>query len=104
MPLKDKSKLAEYNKNYRQNNKEYFVNYYQKFKDLKLNYKKDKCCALCGYRKHIEILSFHHINPKEKEREMNIVVCEKTFKKEIAKCVLLCPNCHMWHHFQRGRA
>ncbi len=67
-------------------------------------YKKDKKCGICGFNKHTEILQFHH---KKREKD-NIWITNLTrtssgieaIKREIEKCILLCPNCHMWHHFK----
>lgn len=54
-----------------------------------------KCC-LCGYSTFGGALDFHHIDPAEK---VFIICTSKTpgslqFFKELAKCVLLCANCH----------
>jgi 5-methylcytosine-specific restriction endonuclease McrA len=56
-------------------------------------------CVLCGYKKCLAALHFHHINPFEK----NFAISEKaTFSKEVIeeleKCVLLCSNCHFSVH------
>lgn len=72
---------------------------YQKNTDFILEYKKDKCCADCGWKKHPEILQFHHIRNKLE----NISALRKKsiprIKTEIEKCMLLCPNCHFWLHY-----
>ena len=26
----------------------------------------------------------------------------KKIEKEMEKCILLCPNCHRWHHYTNG--
>lgn len=67
------------------------------------NYKKDKKCSMCGFNKHTEILQFHHIKKdklfsisQNKDKSLD------TIKTEIEKCILLCPNCHLWlHHVLR---
>jgi len=69
-------------------------------------YKMGKCCASCGYKEYPEILQFHHKNIKEKS--FNISTFRKTsqsslLKKEIDKCILLCPNCHNWLHFKETK-
>ena len=61
-------------------------------------YKKDKKCEICGYHKYPEILMFHHKDRKTKSAGVNTLM--KTLKsldiikKEIEKCMILCPNCH----------
>jgi hypothetical protein len=47
-------------------------------------------------------LDFHHINPDEKEFEIDIRKFSNTnledLQKEIDKCILLCANCHREEH------
>ena len=64
------------------------------------NYKGGKC-AVCGYDKCQRALSFHHVNPKEKDFDLSsrgLTRSWERIKKEIDKCVLLCANCHMELH------
>lgn len=66
-------------------------------KDL-VEYKGGRCCR-CGYDKCIDALTFHHVNPLEKE--FNIGGSTYGFerlKKEVDKCILLCMNCHAEEH------
>lgn len=51
-------------------------------------------CVSCG---STEDLQFDHINPKRKEFDLNKIkdTNEKTIIKELKKCVLLCPQCHL---------
>jgi|SRR5882672_4781010 len=66
-----------------------------------------KTCVRCGWNEHPEILQFHHKNPEEKEFDFskgsigNFSL--KRIQKEVDKCELLCPNCHMWHHYQESK-
>lgn len=70
-------------------------------------YKKGKCCAKCGYNKHPEILQFHHKDEKKK----SFTIARKTIspssmpliKKEMDKCILLCPNCHRLIHLKERK-
>ncbi len=66
------------------------------------NYKKNKGCEICGYNKHPEILDFHHKNRNDKNKGVNILMKTlkniETIKKEIEKCILVCPNCHRELH------
>ena len=66
--------------------------------------KKSKMCKLCGYNKFPEILVFHHENRKEKTKGVSILMKTlknlEIIKKEMDKCILLCPNCHRELHFK----
>jgi len=63
-------------------------------------YKKDKSCSCCGYSEHPEILQFHHL------RDKSFCIAQsgnhplEMVKKEVKKCVLLCPNCHFLLHYK----
>jgi transposase-like protein len=55
------------------------------------------CCGLCGYRRSMRALHFHHVDPIEKRIEINakgIALSLQTLRNEAKKCVLLCSNCH----------
>lgn len=60
-------------------------------------------CQKCGYNKHSEILQFHHRDPKNKKDNISNLSRGtynwSHFEKEIAKCDLICPNCHYWFHY-----
>ena len=57
-------------------------------------------CWSCRYKRCVEVMTFHHINPRLKEFN----ICRKygyswkRIKREIKKCALLCMNCHMEIH------
>lgn len=58
-------------------------------------------CSGCGYDKCSRVLSFHHINPAEKEFQIGPNIRIKSYdavEKEVKKCVLLCANCHSEEH------
>ncbi len=64
--------------------------------------KKQLCCADCG-EQHPATLQFHHLNSEDKvfniaDATRNGLSLDKV-KKEIAKCVVLCANCHIIRHF-----
>ena len=93
---KDQRKRTEY---FRKRRKER-INFLRK-------YKQDKCCAICGWNEHPEILQFHHIDPSTKSfdfggSEVGNLSFDK-IKAEMDKCILLCPNCHQWHHYQESK-
>ena len=78
----------------------------QKLRGLKRKYEavlaRGGKCERCGYDKNIAALDFHHINPDEKEfqidmRHFSNHSLEK-LQAELDKCILLCANCHRIEH------
>lgn len=78
----------------------------QKLRGLKrklelISYKGGKC-EMCGYNSNIAALEFHHIDPNEKEFQLDARHLSNTsldkLKKEADKCKLLCANCHRTLH------
>ena len=63
-----------------------------------------KCteCGLSYNGSNACCFDFHHINPKNKEFNVNAATFNKYSKekvfKEAEKCVILCANCHRLHH------
>lgn len=78
----------------------YTIERQRRIKRSLLDYKGGKC-EKCGYKKCDAALEFHHKDPtkkdfhisKYKNKEFN-----KTIKKELDKCMLLCANCHREAH------
>jgi hypothetical protein len=70
-------------------------------KKMLVDYKGGKC-EKCGYDKHQEVLTFHHIDPMEKEFQFSSNRARGKTKGELFaeadKCVLLCANCHAEEH------
>lgn len=58
-----------------------------------------KECAGCGETEFC-VLQFHHRDPEEKEMNVNKLSSQGRAKiiAEIAKCVVLCANCHLKVH------
>ncbi|MCK9155359.1 MAG: hypothetical protein M0P12_04500 [Paludibacteraceae bacterium] len=56
-----------------------------------------KCCC-CGYEKSLCSLTFHHLDPMQKEFTIGKVrLTEDDMEKliiEARKCVMVCNNCH----------
>jgi transposase len=55
------------------------------------------CCCICGYRRNMRALHFHHLDPSQKRHEINakgVAVALDKLRVEARKCVLLCSNCH----------
>lgn len=72
---------------------------HQKHKDVLVNEFGGKC-SRCGYDTCARILNFHHINLETKEFGIAEKLSSnlKKLRKEAAKCILLCPNCHCEKH------
>lgn len=71
-------------------------------------YKSTLSCSNCGFS-HPAALDFHHTNPEEKELSVatmqNRGYGKARILAEIAKCVVLCANCHrILHHDTRLRS
>ncbi|HET7843700.1 MAG TPA: hypothetical protein VFL14_06090 [Xanthomonadales bacterium] len=60
------------------------------------------CCSRCGYSRNFAALVWHHVNPREKLFELDLRSMsnrsEVELRAEIAKCLLLCANCHAEVH------
>lgn len=63
--------------------------------------KLEQGCRQCGYRRCAEALVFHHPD-ENKEGSISYIIrrgwSEKRLMDEIAKCVILCANCHAEEH------
>lgn len=74
----------------------------KKRKDLAVEYK-GGCCIVCGYKRCISALEFHHLDPSQKDfsfsaKNHHAKVSMEELKVELDKCVLLCSNCHKEVH------
>ena len=60
------------------------------------------CCARCGYRDNLAALSWHHTDPVSKRFELDLRSLSNRsmgiIRDEVARCVLLCANCHAEEH------
>jgi len=87
-----KSKRIIYEKKEKRKNKN---------KQKAINLLGGKCCV-CGYKKCIAAIDFHHKDPTKKDfsiKNLSHLAWER-MKKEVIKCVLLCANCHREHHWK----
>ena len=73
--------------------------------------KTDKGCEMCGYNAHHVALQFDHIDPETKYRDANgnlkspssmFSYSQSKILAEIAKCRVLCANCHAIHTYESG--
>ena len=54
-------------------------------------------CQVCGYARSGRALEFHHLDPSTKEFHLSHDNMDRNIeplKKEAAKCIVLCANCH----------
>ena len=97
-------------KNHYNNNKDYYKN---KAKNRVLpskkwlaEYKAKQVCFLCGFD-HQAAIVFHHIDGNKKEAEIYKLASAgrdiEYIKKEIAKCIPLCSNCHLLLHWKHNK-
>ena len=63
--------------------------------------KTDLGCARCGYNEHPAALDFNHIDPEAKSFHVAQDATRSWAKieEEIAKCEVLCANCHRIHSY-----
>lgn len=72
----------------------------QRLKKQMVDYKGGSC-QMCGYKKYMGALEFHHIDPKQKDFNLSRMK-QYTFNdkvtNELDKCILVCSNCHREIH------
>lgn len=60
------------------------------------------CCSRCGYDANLAALTWHHTDPATKAFTLDVRAMsnrsEVEIRAELAKCVLLCANCHAEVH------
>lgn len=63
------------------------------------DYKESHGCLKCG-EKHPACLDLHHTDQSIKDSSVSQMLynCKDKIDVEIAKCVVLCSNCHRKHH------
>lgn len=71
----------------------------RKVKELAIEYKGGQC-QICGYKKCVAALEFHHRTPGEKDFAISRCSTKawETTRKELDKCILVCSNCHREIH------
>ena len=69
--------------------------------------KATKRCERCGETAP-ECLHFHHRDPAEKDLELSLAIgrgwAKERILAEVAKCEVLCANCHMKHHWEERKS
>lgn len=99
---------ATWRKHYRKNPEKYLERNKikrQELRDWFRNLKDRLACKHCG-EDHPACIVFHHRNPSEKDFTIGNCINRNFSKKrilaEIAKCEVLCSNCHLKHHWRCG--
>jgi len=68
--------------------------------------KSTKSCLRCG-EATLECLQFHHRDPAEKDIEVSNMISgwsRERILEEIAKCDVLCANCHLKLHWEERQS
>ena len=79
----------------------YTKKWYGKKTKFYIEYKKELKCQECD-ENHLACLEFHHRNPDEKDFGIGNAIVAKGIEQlidEIAKCDVLCSNCHRKLHY-----
>jgi len=75
----------------------------EKYRQWITDYKKKQKCSKCGIADY-RLLEFHHKHDTDKEFSVGEVSTEgygfDRIKKEIAKCIVICANCHRKLHYK----
>ena len=94
MPYADIDRQREFQRNWKRAKKEWFW-----------ERKKGLSCERCGFS-HPAAIQFHHRVGEVKLGEVGRMVQTQTpiekIEAEIAKCEVLCANCHSIEHFNAG--
>lgn len=111
---KNPEKIVTWNKNRKRNTPEgmrkfldWQIERRKKYKEKILKLKRESNgCKKCGWKNHSEILQYHHKDKSTKKFKMSVGNLAsykwESVLEEIAKCDLLCPNCHFWLHYQES--
>ena len=60
-------------------------------------------CSVCGYKKSLLALHFHHVGPKVNEVSKMFGYSRESLKREIRNCILVCSNCHCEIHDKKQK-
>lgn len=109
------NKTAKYSADYRESHPEYWAEYLERHPrppsvprinrraanhKYVWSVKEQGCCVFCGEQRP-EVLNFHYREPKEKSFEISQPRARPLdkVKFEIAKCDIMCFNCHTSLHY-----
>lgn len=100
---RNKDKIAEYQRRYRKENKEFLrVRNKNKRRERLLEAVEmlGGKCQRCQQEYDPVCYDFHHTDPSQKELTIgeNMLLSKERLFNEVKKCVLLCANCHRLTH------
>lgn len=105
-PVKRREKQKEYQKKHYESKKKYYIDRAKvdrdKMRMIVAQLKQELKCEFCG-EDHPSCLDFHHRDPSQKEFTIANAVTRgfgiERIKQEMAKCSVLCANCHRKLHY-----
>jgi len=103
----NKEHVRERSKKWHQDNREASnaskKKYIASLRDLVNDHKKAGACIRCGIADY-RVLDFHHCDPSQKKINLNLAwkqhQARQVILDEIAKCDLICSNCHRVLHWE----
>jgi hypothetical protein len=106
-PSRSKGQRAAYNKQYYRENAAYFKDNARRraheIRDFIRQQKEGLSCKRCG-NTDIRVLDFHHLDKDGKDGGLSYAKSKGWSKerilREIAKCEVLCANCHRIVHWE----
>ncbi len=107
MPYADPEKQAAYQREHYQKNKSVWNERNRRKRDAARKYrdafKKASGCLFCGARwpeLPLTAFHFHHVDRRTKRGRVSNARSLRWLKQEIARCVVLCVECHNDYHYQ----
>lgn len=107
MPYKDADKRKEYAANHYESKKADYQEARKRSRQVKLEYvnsiKENNPCTDCGMKYHYCQMQFDHIGDDKVEAVSRLIRSGTlvSIKLEIAKCELVCANCHALRTYGR---
>lgn len=109
MPTKNRELQKRFQREHYQRNRQRLIDESARRRDANwawfVEYKRQLACNKCG-ENHPACLDFHHRNPSTKRIGVPMAVNRgwniESVMKEIAKCDVLCSNCHRKEHWRGG--
>lgn len=107
----NRDRMRDYHREYRRNNKEQYLASKERYRNTQLakikdwfeDYSQTMKCSHCP-ETHVACLDFHHIIPSTKRASVRDMMrghhSFESLMEEVAKCEILCSNCHRKLHWQ----
>lgn len=108
MPRKDREKYNEYQRQWYAANRDVYIKKNQRLREAKrqwLREQKNIPCQDCGHRYPFFVMDFDHREDEKKDGTIARMVAVWSWAKlkaEIAKCDIVCSNCHRIRTAWRG--